>query len=442
VQIRPLVPDDKRGLAAGFQRLSPLSRYRRFLSPTARLTEAQLAYLTEIDHHDHEALVAIDPGTRDGLGVARFVRSAEHRDEAEFAVAVADDWQRRGLGTALLGELATRAREEGVARFTGLVLADNRPVLEMLARLGGVKQRSADGGALEVVLEIPDEPRGSEHERSLSGWMRAAATGALDSRLGGEIAVARDGTGPEILLVHGGASPTTTWEALKVLSPRWTLLVVHRRGYPPSPPGRHDFEVDAADLAPLLNPRRHVVAHSYGALGSLLAATASPHALASLTLIEPALSHLLSDDPEVARLQRLGDAFLTRGLEMDPGELREFLALAGAPALGPGPLPEGVMRGIRRAYGGRLPSEARPQLGALRDAGVPVLVASGDHAPALERVCDAVAERLGASRLVVSGAGHFVASAPGFGEQLERFLRAAEARGARQGAIGSSTFES
>src|SRR5687768_680569 len=93
------------------------------------------------------------------------------------------------------------------------------------------------------------------------------------------IAVVRDGEGPEILLVHGGASPRATWRALAPLRARWTLALVHRRGYPPSPPppdGRQDFEVDAADLAPLLAARPHVVAHSYGVLGTLLAATRGP----------------------------------------------------------------------------------------------------------------------------------------------------------------------
>jgi pimeloyl-ACP methyl ester carboxylesterase len=70
-----------------------------------------------------------------------------------------------------------------------------------------------------------------------------------------QIAVIRAGEGPEVLLVHGGASPKTTWEGLGPLSARWTLAFAHRRGYPPSPPprgGRQDFEVDADDLVPLL----------------------------------------------------------------------------------------------------------------------------------------------------------------------------------------------
>jgi GNAT superfamily N-acetyltransferase len=183
VEIRPLTADDKAGLAAGFERLSELSRYRRFLSPTSRLSAKQLAYLTEVDHHDHEALVAIDPTSHDGLAVARYVRSAQNPGEAEFAVAVADDWQRRGLGTALLQELAARARAEGITRFTGFVLKDNQPMRGLLQSLGEVQQRDAHDGTLEVWLEIPEDPLLEEHERQLAGWMRAAATGQLESRL-------------------------------------------------------------------------------------------------------------------------------------------------------------------------------------------------------------------------------------------------------------------
>jgi pimeloyl-ACP methyl ester carboxylesterase len=240
------------------------------------------------------------------------------------------------------------------------------------------------------------------------------------------IAVIRAGEGPEVLLVHGGASPRTTWSALDPLAARWTLALVHRRGYPPSPapPGRRqDFEVDANDIEPLLAGRPHVVTHSYGSLGALIAAARAPDRVRSLTVIEPPLGHLVDGDPEVARLGWLGDEVLTRGLETDPADLREFLRIAGAP-VGDGPLPDDVANGIRRAQGGRLPREARPRLERLRDAGVPALVASGDHVPALERICDHVAAELGAERVVAPGAGHFVAAAPGFADRLDAFLRA------------------
>jgi pimeloyl-ACP methyl ester carboxylesterase len=235
---------------------------------------------------------------------------------------------------------------------------------------------------------------------------------------GERITVVRAGAGPEILFVHGGASARTTWGALEPLSARWTLLLLHRRGYPPSPPGQHDFDVDAADITPLLETRPHVVAHSYGVLGALIAAARSPESVRSLTLIEPPLFHLVPGDPQVARLQELGDAVLTDGPDADAAVLREFLQIAGAPA----PLPPEVAHAVRRAHGGRLPGEARPRLDVLREASVPTLVASGGHSVAIERICDALAGELCGQRVVVPGAGHFVAAAPGFAEQLERFL--------------------
>src|SRR5947199_3263274 len=88
VEIRPIEPDDKDALARGFDRLSELSRYRRFLSPRGPLTQAELRYFTEGDHHDHEALVAVDPDTGEDVGVARVVRSTEDPNVADLAVAV------------------------------------------------------------------------------------------------------------------------------------------------------------------------------------------------------------------------------------------------------------------------------------------------------------------------------------------------------------------
>ena len=72
--IRPISPDDKGTLVEGFERLSEESRSQRFLSPHGPLSETELRYLTEVDHHDHEALVAIDSRTGQCVGVARYVR--------------------------------------------------------------------------------------------------------------------------------------------------------------------------------------------------------------------------------------------------------------------------------------------------------------------------------------------------------------------------------
>lgn len=244
------------------------------------------------------------------------------------------------------------------------------------------------------------------------------------------IAVTRRGTGPEILLVHGGASPETTWSGLEQLTQRWTLIYAYRRGYPPSPPprgGRQDFEVDANDIAELLEDRPHLVGHSYGGVVAALAAIRSPELVRSLTLLEPAL-FLPADDPEVSRFARLGDEVLSKGLETEPSRLREFLKIAGAPIEDQEPLSDDVARSVRRAQGSRPPSEAHAALEVLREAGIPSLVASGGHHHAIERMCAAVASALDARVVTAPGAGHFVAAAPGFADQLEQFLNSVDGR--------------
>jgi GNAT superfamily N-acetyltransferase len=154
------------------ERSSSESRYRRFLSPTTSLNAAQLRYLTEVDHSDHEALIATAPGFDEGIGVARFVRSRVDPDVAEFAIAVDDDWQGRGVGTALLDRLTERARAEGVRRFSAEALADNRPVLELIRDLGDVEVKDYAGGVVELEVTLPEEGIGAALRETLRGAAR------------------------------------------------------------------------------------------------------------------------------------------------------------------------------------------------------------------------------------------------------------------------------
>jgi len=136
VLLRALRPDDGPGLAEAYEQLSETSRYRRFFTAKPHLSEQSLAFLTDVDHRDHEALVAVAPGSGQLVGVARFIRNPREPDQAEVAVTVIDSWQRRGLGTALLRELAQRAAEEGITHFTAEILAENQPMLTLAHRLG------------------------------------------------------------------------------------------------------------------------------------------------------------------------------------------------------------------------------------------------------------------------------------------------------------------
>jgi RimJ/RimL family protein N-acetyltransferase len=175
VMLRPIAPEDKPLLAAIFDRLSEESRYRRFFTTKTELSTAELDYFVDIDHQAHEAIIAIDRSSGEGLGVARYIRSNEDAQAAEVAVTVADDWQERGLGRALLDRVTYRARREGVRRFSALVQGDNPASLGLLAGVGAT-QRRVDGGVVEILIELPPK-RGMG--RQLSRALRAAAAGTL-----------------------------------------------------------------------------------------------------------------------------------------------------------------------------------------------------------------------------------------------------------------------
>jgi GNAT superfamily N-acetyltransferase len=155
VRIRRLRDSDSELLLRGFRRLSPESRYRRFLTPTPELSERTLRYLVEIDHRNHEALIAVDEDVGEGVGVARYVRNQARPSAAEVAVTVVDDWQGRGLGTLLLEAITMRAREEGVDTFTALMLVDNSQMMDLLQRLGAVRVVDRAAGTVEVEVHLP-----------------------------------------------------------------------------------------------------------------------------------------------------------------------------------------------------------------------------------------------------------------------------------------------
>ncbi len=174
--LRPMRPDDKRRVAQAFERLSPETRYRRFFAPLPRLSDQDLRYFTEVDHHDHEALAAVNPENGAIVGVARYVRG-DDPTEAEVAVVVGDPWQGRGVATALLERLVVRAKEEGIERFVALVMSDNTEALDVFRHLapGGTQIRRSASGHTELVMALPDPNQLGES--TLGRALRAAAGG-------------------------------------------------------------------------------------------------------------------------------------------------------------------------------------------------------------------------------------------------------------------------
>jgi RimJ/RimL family protein N-acetyltransferase len=159
VLIRPVRRADAALLADGFARLSTRSRRLRFLLPKKELSSAELGYFTDVDHHDHEALGALDHADGRGVGIARYVRDAADPQAAEIAVTVIDDWQGRGLGTELVAQLSERARSEGIRRFTALVAADNPAMARLLRNVRADLVRRGPG-ALQYEIMLGSEGTG------------------------------------------------------------------------------------------------------------------------------------------------------------------------------------------------------------------------------------------------------------------------------------------
>lgn len=144
VWVRPIRPEDRERMVTGLSWLSDRSRYLRFHTHVDRLTDAQLDYLVDVDHIDHEALVALDPDAEGhpGVAVARYIRlpddpDRDQRDVAEAAITVVDAYQGLGLGTALIGLLEQAAHEHGIRTFRNYVLAENTAMLEIFRQLDG-----------------------------------------------------------------------------------------------------------------------------------------------------------------------------------------------------------------------------------------------------------------------------------------------------------------
>ena len=171
VVIRPIRPDDVERLRDAHGRLSPLTRYRRFLTSKPYLSSADATYLADIDGCDHYALVATFAMSESDeaapiIAVARFVRLPENAAVAEFAIVVGDEWQGEGIGRELMGRLVDAAVTRGVLRFQATMLADNVAIQRLAERFAaGPLRRLRRGNTYEVEFALPTR----SHEAAAPG---------------------------------------------------------------------------------------------------------------------------------------------------------------------------------------------------------------------------------------------------------------------------------
>jgi GNAT superfamily N-acetyltransferase len=252
VLLRQVRPTDRDRLAEGLRLLSPSSRFLRFHADIDELTDRELDYLSRVDHVDHEAIVALDLDHPEvpGIGVARYIRDPYERHVAEGAVTVADQYQRRGAGTLLLGALAARARTNGVQVFRNYILEQNQPMLEMLDQLGAPRELEGTG-LWRVDLALP------EHD----GHLRDSPAGQAF------LAAARNGFGLASLFhpvwchipfraTGRGAAAEGIEEELSVLREELDQWLAHREQRSPGWPARDVEEQTETDRNGEVGPRQ------------------------------------------------------------------------------------------------------------------------------------------------------------------------------------------
>jgi protein lysine acetyltransferase len=180
IEIRPIRHDDADRLQAAHSRLSPESRYRRFLGVKPILSASDVRYLVDVDGRDHFALVGTvsDGHDESVVAVARFVRLADDPAAAEFAIVVGDTYQRQGLATELLARLAAAASERGIERFRATILSDNVAIQTLIERLAdGEIATVRRGSVTEVEFRLP-----AHDGRSVRRCTRVRPRGVRSSR--------------------------------------------------------------------------------------------------------------------------------------------------------------------------------------------------------------------------------------------------------------------
>jgi RimJ/RimL family protein N-acetyltransferase len=159
VLVRPIVPEDEPLLHEAVAAMSERTVYFRFFSPLKRMPDALAHRLAVVDYNDRFALVATDKprGKERIVGVARYDRVV-NIDVAEVAVAVIDEFQRRGLGSALMTILGKVATEHGIKTFTLVVLPENQQMLGLLRKMGWIHRAKLAGGLYDISFELPVLP--------------------------------------------------------------------------------------------------------------------------------------------------------------------------------------------------------------------------------------------------------------------------------------------
>lgn len=152
IPVRPIRLEDKEALKRLHGRMSDASIYLRFHGSMRELSDRKARYFSQVDEERHLALVALDPfDPNEIVAVVRFDREDDKTERAEYSAMVEDYWQGRGIGLALTNMLIDEARNKGIRHFYGLVLPENRRMLNLFNDLNLPEQERYEEGGVRYV---------------------------------------------------------------------------------------------------------------------------------------------------------------------------------------------------------------------------------------------------------------------------------------------------
>jgi len=154
LEIRALRPQDKDDMRAAVDRASAQSLYRRFFGAKRSFSDKEVAFFVNVDFLKHVALVAVVEEGDQAAIVAGGRYIVQQSGAAEIAFVVIDDYQKQGIGAALLRHLAILGRGAGVKEFTAEVLPENIPMLKTFEKSGLKMSTKREQGTVHVKLQL------------------------------------------------------------------------------------------------------------------------------------------------------------------------------------------------------------------------------------------------------------------------------------------------
>jgi acyl-CoA hydrolase/GNAT superfamily N-acetyltransferase len=156
VQFRPVLPTDEALLRELFYSHGPETILHRYFTPLKHIAHEQVQKFVTLDYHNDMAIVGLIPfeGRQKMIAVARYFRDPA-TNEAEVALTLHDDFQRRGIGGYLLPYLAKVALDHGITTFTADVLVDNVGMMRLFHKLSRRIEVEAHNGVNKVKVALP-----------------------------------------------------------------------------------------------------------------------------------------------------------------------------------------------------------------------------------------------------------------------------------------------